>query len=282
MPDPRVRPPAVAGSFYPQDPASLRSAIENSFLGKRGPGTVPRAGGHTGMDRRVIAGVVPHAGYVYSGPVAAHFYGRVSKERPPKTILLLGVNHHGVGGLFSLSDEDWRTPLGTVPTDRELLAALARPPLTIDGPAHHLEHSIEVEIPFLQYLWPESLSIVALQVSFSELSLLKEVGRIVAEAVASKDVLLIASTDFSHYLPPEEAHTLDGKAHDALLTLSPDRLYRTVVTQNISMCGIAPTTVLLAALEDSHVNARLLARGTSGDAEPMETVVGYASFSLER
>lgn len=232
--------------------------------------------------RSVIGGIVPHAGYTYSGPIAAHFFARLASEPRPAAILLLGVNHQGLGGLFSLSDEEWRTPLGVVPTDRVLLQALARPPLEIDGAAHRAEHSIEVELPFLQCLWAEPLPIVALQVTFADLDLLKEVGKIVADAVSGKDIILLASTDLSHYLPPKEARRLDDLAIAAILTRSPDKLYKTVVANDISMCGIAPTTVLLSALEDMEAKPRLLAKGSSGDAEPMETVVGYASFLFER
>ncbi len=277
----RVRYPAVAGAFYPREPKALRTTIERSFLDPRGPGSLP---GSDSMEaeRTIVAGVVPHAGYVYSGPVAAHLYRKLSGMRPPATVVLLGVNHHGLGGLFSLSDANWETPLGIVRTDRELLKALARPPLAIDNGAHRLEHSIEVELPFLQYIWGDRFRMVALQVTFSELSLLKEVGHILRETILGKDVLLLASTDLSHYLPPAEARRQDGLALRSLETLSPDRLFETVVGKDISMCGIAPTTVLLSALEGSRVHIHRLKEGTSGDAEPMDTVVGYAALSVER
>ena len=273
--------PAVAGSFYPRDPLALKAAVENSFLDERGPGELPKPNAPSTRERTIVAGIAPHAGYIYSGPIAAHCFNRLSKERPPKTIVILGVNHHGLGGLFALSDEDWKTPLGVVPTDRELMRALARPPITIDGSAHHMEHSIEVELPFLQYMWPQGISIVALQVTFTDLSLLKEVGEVISETIKGKDVLLLASTDFSHYLPPQEQRKWDDMAISSLLTLSPEKLYSTVVKNDISMCGIAPVTALLSALEGGKHHAQLLAKGSSGDAEPMDQVVGYASFSID-
>jgi hypothetical protein len=271
----------VAGAFYPRDPTALKVAVENSFLDDRGPGNIPKPPEPSGARRSIVAGIVPHAGYIYSGPVAAHFFSRLGKERAPKTIIILGVNHHGMGGLFTLSDEDWRTPLGVIPTDRELMRALARPPITIDGSAHHMEHSIEVELPFLQYMWPKDISIVALQVTFTDVRLLKEVGKVISETIKGRDVLLLASTDFSHYLPPEEQRKWDDMAIDSLLTRSPEKLYSTVVKNDISMCGIAPVTALLSALEGEKHKIDLLAKGSSGDAEPMAEVVGYASFSVE-
>jgi hypothetical protein len=278
---PRIRPPAVAGSFYPREAPSVRLAIENSFLDDRGPGSLPRTDGARKRDRPIVAGIVPHAGYIYSGPVAAHLFHKLGESAQPKTVVILGVNHHGIGSTFSVSDEDWRTPLGVVPTDRELMKALGRPPLEINGPAHRLEHSIEVELPFLQYIWPKGLSIVAIQVTFTELSLLKEAGRTIARALEGKDALLLASTDLSHYLPPEEGRKWDDMAIDSLLTLSPEKLYSTVVENDISMCGIAPVTVLLSALEGTGRRVKLLAKGSSGDAEPMDRVVGYASFLVD-
>ncbi len=282
MPATRVRSPAVAGAFYPRDPVALRHALESSFAAPRGPGQDPANASPTRKERRILAGIVPHAGYIYSGPIAAHFFARLAAEPRPAAVVLLGVNHQGAEGLLSLSDEDWRTPLGVVPTDRELMRSLAKPPIAIDGLAHHREHSLEVELPFLQYLWPDPPPIVALQVTFTELSLLKEAGEVVARALHGRDVLLIASTDFSHYLPVSEARRLDDLAIEAVLSGSPDRLYRTVMDQDISMCGIAPTTVLLSALQGTGLRPQLLAKGSSADAEPMDTVVGYASFVVER
>jgi hypothetical protein len=273
----------VAGGFYPGEYSALKEAVERSFKDERGPRNLPISdpANPAIAERTVVAGIVPHAGYIYSGPIAAHFFNKVSMTRPPKTIVILGVNHHGVGRPFSLSDENWRTPLGVIPSDRELMRALALPPIAIDGDAHRLEHSIEVELPFLQYIWPQGISIVALQVTFTDLDLLKEVGKVVSDVIKGKDVLLLASTDFSHYLPPDEQRMLDDMAIESLLTLSPEKLFSTVVRNDISMCGIAPVTVLLAALEGEKHKIELLAKGSSGDTEPMDKVVGYASFAIE-
>lgn len=288
----RVRAPAVAGSFYPRDPRSLRAQIEDCFTGPRGPGTFPRSspvsssGGtrtHPGS-RRTIAGVLPHAGYVYSGPIAAHLFAVLAKEPVPSTVLVLGVNHHGAGPLFSVSDEDWRTPLGETTVDLELVSALTQGgPIDRDASAQAREHSIEVELPFLQTIYPEgSFRFVALQVTFTSFAHLEELGAHLRRVLQGRDVLLLASSDLSHYLPPEEARRQDDRALEPLLRLDAQGLYDRVVGEDISMCGVAPTTALLCSLQGSGARAELLAKGHSGDAEPMEQVVGYASVRIDR
>lgn len=281
----KVRFPAVAGAFYPRDPPSLRSTVEECFTGPRGPGAFPTAPPDAGRapQRTLVAGVAPHAGYVYSGAVAAHLFLRLARERAPSTVLLLGVNHHGRGSLFSVTDEDWRTPLGTVPTDRELVGALAHGPVELDPRAQDEEHSIEVEVPFLQTIYPvSSLRVVALQVTFTDFALLEELGRHIRRTIEGKDVLLLASTDLSHYLPPGAGKKQDDRALEPLLRMDARGLYDRVVREDISMCGIAPTTAMLCALAGTSARAELLSQGNSGDAEPMDRVVGYASVAISR
>jgi MEMO1 family protein len=272
------RRPAVAGQFYPSDGAALTQVIERSFLDPRGPGELPVR--HRNADRRIRGVVAPHAGYIYSGPIAAHAYAAIAAERPPATVLVLGVNHTGRGAPAALSARDWVTPLGLVPVDRELLHALNHRPIEVDETAHSREHSIEVELPYLQYVLPFP-RFAALTVSMGPVGFLADVAAVVRQAVQGRDVLLVASTDFSHYIPADQARRLDRKAIDKILARDPNGLYSTVVDQNISMCGIAPTTVLLFATQDETLKARLLRWGHSGEAEPMEDVVGYASLLLE-
>ncbi|MGA7862099.1 MAG: AmmeMemoRadiSam system protein B [Thermoplasmata archaeon] len=272
------RRPAVAGQFYPADGAALTQVIEQCFLDPRGPGQLPVR--HRAVDRRIRAAIVPHAGYVYSGPIAAHAYAAIAAERPPSTVLVLGVNHTGRGVPAALSARDWLTPLGRVPVDRELVHALDHRPIEVDEAAHTREHSIEVELPFLQYVLPFP-RFAALTVSMGPVGFLADVAAVVRRAVQSRDVLVLASTDFSHYIPAGEARRLDRLAIDQILARDPNGLYSTVVDQNISMCGIAPTTVLLFATQDEPLTARLLRWGHSGETEPMGEVVGYASLLLE-
>ncbi len=273
-----LRPPAVAGQFYPADGAALAHQLEASFLSDRGPGALPVR--QRASTRRVRAAIVPHAGYEYSGPIAALAYSAIAAERPPSSVLILGVDHHAASRGAALSDRDWKTPLGPTPCDRTLLAALDHPPLEVDEAAHAHEHSIEVQLPFLEYVLPKP-KFVALEVGFDRLASLEQIARVVREGVAERDVLLIASTDFSHYVPVATARRLDQLAIEAILARDARRLYEVVTSEEISMCGIAPTTVLLAALSDEPLTARLLRWGHSGEAARMGEVVGYASLLLE-
>jgi AmmeMemoRadiSam system protein B len=272
-----ARPPAVAGAFYPADGASLAKAVEASFLDARGPGHLPTR--HRAKERRIRAIVVPHAGYVYSGPIAARAYDRVASDAAAYAVLVLGVDHHGAGPPAALSGRPWETPLGIVPSEPELVAALTAGPVVVDEAAHGREHSIEVQLPFLQYTEPQP-KVVPLQVRFGSFEHLTAIAKVVRNAIQGRDVLLVASTDFSHYIPAEEARRLDALALDQILARNARGLYETVTERQISMCGIAPTTVLLAALAEEDLAAESLGWGHSGEAESMADVVGYASVLL--
>ena len=273
-----ARPPAVAGQFYAADAQELARQVEDCFRSDRGPGDLPER--HRTATRRIRAAVVPHAGYPYSGPIAALAYAAIARERPPASVLVLGVDHTGSGAGFALSARPWTTPLGPVPIDRDLLRALDRPPLHVAERAHRDEHSIEVQLPFLEYVLPQP-AFVPLSVPFAPFDELHAAAEVVRDAVRDRDVLLIASTDFSHYVPAATAERLDRLAIDEIVGRRARGLYDTVRRHDISMCGIAPTTVLLDALRDERLDARLLGWGHSGEAEPMAEVVGYAAVLLE-
>ena len=272
------RPPAVAGQFYEGRGAELAHQLERCFLDPRGPGALPVR--HRTATRPLRAAIVPHAGYEFSGPIAAHAYSLVASQRAPETVLILGVDHHGLGNGPVLSDRAWVTPLGPTAVDHDLVRALTSGPVRVDEAAQAQEHSIEVQLPFLEYVVPHP-KFVALQVRFAPFEELLDVARVVREAVRERDVLLLASTDFSHYVPAQTAERLDRLAIESILARDARGLYDTVVENDISMCGVAPTTVLLAALAEERLAARLLRWGHSGEAQPMREVVGYASLALE-
>jgi AmmeMemoRadiSam system protein B len=269
----------VAGQFYADDGAALARQIEACFLSTRGPGELPSR--RRVPPRRLRAAVVPHAGYEFSGPIAAWAYRRIAGEPPPHTVVVLGVDHRAAGPGPALSDRDWRTPLGPTTVDHDLVQALTRGPIVVDEAAHAREHSIEVQLPFLEYVLAKP-RFVALQIPFAPFAELEAIGRAVRDALEGRDVLVLASTDFSHYVSAAVAERLDRMAIDALLTRDPRHLYETVVGNDISMCGIAPTTVLLAALAAEPLEARLLRWGHSGEAAPMREVVGYAALTFDR
>ena len=272
------RPPAVAGQFYEASGSGLAHQIERCFLDPRGPGELPPR--QRAATRPLRAAIVPHAGYQYSGAIAAHVYALLAAQRPPESVLILGVDHHGEGAGGALSDRAWLTPLGPIEVDHDLVRALAHDPIEIDEEAQAQEHSIEVQLPFLEYVIPHP-KFVALQITFRSFDHLREIARVVRDAIKDRDVLLLASTDFSHYLPVATTERLDQLAIDAILARDARRLYDTVVDNQISMCGVAPTTVLLAALAEERLDVRLLRRGHSGEVAAMHEVVGYAALALE-
>jgi MEMO1 family protein len=272
------RPPAVAGQFYEEDGSALAHQVESCFTDPRGPGELPVR--HRSSGRAIVAAVVPHAGYMYSGAIAAHVYAQVAAQRPPESVLVLGVDHYGMSRGAALSATPWLTPLGPTAVDADLVAALSQPPLRVDEAAHAREHSIEVQLPFLEYVLPKP-RFVALEIRFGSMEFLRSVAEVVRRAIAGRDVLLLASSDFSHYVPPSTAERLDRMAIEAILANDADRLYETVEEHEISMCGIAPTTVMLCALAGTPVRPRLLRWGHSGEVAPSRQVVGYGAIVLE-
>jgi AmmeMemoRadiSam system protein B len=272
------RRPAFAGQFYAATGAALANQLEECFRSPRGPGELPTRQRTPG--RRIRAAIVPHAGYEYSGPIAALAYRAIAGERPPESVLVLGVDHYARSRGAALSAVPWETPLGPTAIAGPLLSALDRPPLEVDEGAHAIEHSIEVQLPFLEYVLPRP-RFVPLELGFDTFEALARIADVVRQAIAGKDVLVLASTDFSHYVPATVAERLDRLAIEAILSRDARRLYEVVAAEEISMCGIAPTTVLLSALADEPLAARLLRWGHSGEAAPMKDVVGYAALLLE-
>ncbi len=277
-----IRRPAVAGSFYPAETEELRKTLQHCFVSSPlGPQ------GATAPSPSLLGGLVPHAGFAYSGPCAAHLYSRL--ERDTVSILLLGVNHRGRGARAALSPADaWETPMGRVQIDHTIADLIAGEVdfLQKDERAHLQEHSIEVQLPFLQTVLGE-FSFLPLCLSHLTEKECERLGNAVARACKTnraldKKTLLIASSDLSHYLSPEETERLDILALEKILALDPAGLLRTVEEEEISMCGVIPTAVLLfAAVSLGAREARLLKHCHSGDVIPMREVVGYASVAIE-
>lgn len=276
-----VRPPAVAGSFYPAEAKELKKLLEGCFFtSPLGPCGVRSA------SASLLGGMVPHAGYVYSGPCAAHFYS--SLESNVGCVILLGVNHRGVGAQAALSPADfWETPLGKVEIDHELNELLKSEIVFLekDERPHLQEHSIEVQLPFLQSVLGE-FTFLPVSLSYLSEEECQELGETIArifatQRAAGKKMVLIASSDLSHYLSPKETERLDRMALERVLALDPPGLLNTVEEEDISMCGVIPTAVFLfAAKALGAKQARLLKHCHSGDAVPMREVVGYASVAV--
>lgn len=262
-----IRKPAVAGQFYPGNPTRLQEVVASAL----GPDPGEPA----------VGVVSPHAGYVYSGAVAGCTFGAV---QVPDTVILLGPNHTGLGteaGVWARGG--WATPLGTVPVAEDLAEALlaACPILQEDTLAHVHEHSLEVQLPFLQVKNP-GVRIVPISFMLRSYGDIAEVGRAVAGVVESwpDPVLLVASSDMSHYEPEDVARSKDRMAIDCVLALDPRGLLDTTKRHGITMCGVVPTAVMLvAARELGAGGAKLVRYATSGDVSgDRRQVVGYAGI----
>lgn len=280
----RIRYPVVAGYFYEQDPESLRKQIEKLFLHSLGPGSLPKI--NNIRNKLSVGFVSPHAGYMYSGPIAAHTYHAIAREGKPDTIIIAGPNHTGLGvGVSIMVEGVWKTPLGDVLIDSELAKAIVKISeyAAPDELAHLEEHSVEVQIPFLQYIFGD-IKIVPIVLMLQTPSVAKDLAEAVYEASKEigRDIIFIASTDFSHYVPYETAYKKDHMAIEKILNIDPEGLYDTVERYGISMCGPGPVMVLLyLARKYGVTRAELLKYATSGDVTGDKgLVVGYASIRV--
>lgn len=268
----KAREAVVAGQFYPAQASELNRQIK-SFIDE----------GHLKID--ALACVMPHAGYVYSGAVAGATVSRVNvKER----IILLGPNHTGLGGPFSIVTEgSWRTPLGDVEIDASLAKNILSSSnyLKEDALAHANEHSLEVELPFLQY-FRKDIKITPIAFMSEDLKALKQVGVEIAETVLKekleKSTLIIASSDMTHYEAQVKAQEQDKQAISAILELNEDKLMERVRSLNISMCGYMPVIVMLSCAKALGARkAELVKYQTSADVtKDYSSVVGYAGVII--
>ena len=265
-----IRLPAVAGRFYPSEPKELARQIADYA-------PAPSAA-------RIVARgcVVPHAGYMYSGHVAGAVFSLLDI---PARCILLGPRHYPRGEAMAiLSQGSWRTPLGDAAIDAELAAELmqACPGLREDTVAHEREHSLEVQIPFLQRLAPADFRFVPVVLAADRYGVLAELGHAVAKVVAaqSERVLVIASTDMNHYESDALTRAKDEMAIAQILRLDPRGLYDTVRGEGITMCGYAAATAMLVAMRDLGAEpAELVRYATSGDITgERDEVVGYAGL----
>jgi AmmeMemoRadiSam system protein B len=265
-----LRLPAVSGRFYPADPAELTSAVRHFTKSEI-----------TSQRVAVKACLVPHAGYIFSGPVAGAVFSRIEV---PRRILILGVRHYPRGEMAAIvSSGAWRTPLGDVPIDERLALALrtACPILREDKVAHAREHSLEVQLPFLQLLAP-GFSFVPVALGtfrFEDLVRVGEaVGRVLTEA--REEILLLTTSDLNHYEEDGVTRVKDRKAIDRLLALDARGLYDTCRNEKISMCGLGPAVALISALRIlGSTRAELVRYATSADVSgDTSAVVGYAGM----
>ncbi|MFH1640169.1 MAG: AmmeMemoRadiSam system protein B [Chloroflexota bacterium] len=266
-----IREPVVAGQFYPARADQLREMMR-------------RMTDEKAVKEDAIGAILPHAGYVYSGPVAGAVISRI---RVKDTLLIMGPNHTGQGKPFSIMTEGvWKTPLGDVEID----SGLAKYLLSIsdyleeDSTAHASEHSIEVQLPFFQY-FRSDINLVPIVLSYAPGGVYRKIGREIARAIlnSNREVVIVASSDMTHYETQESARKKDNQAIEAMIALDEDELLRRVADLNISMCGFGPAASLItAAKELGATGAELVKYQTSGDIiNDFSSVVGYAGIVIK-
>ena len=280
--------PAVAGMFYDSEKKELIQSIEQCFLSNFGPGKLPDIN-NISDDRQIVGLVCPHAGYMYSGQAAAFSYSALAKDGLPDTVVLLGPNHNGLGNAVAISSADeWITPLGAMQVDTDTADSILKSSkyAEIDESAHFREHSIEVQLPFLQYIGSDKIKIVPISITHlnesDALELISDLGSAIAKALDGKNAVIIASTDFTHYESKANAAIKDTLAMDRILDLNAEGLIQTVYEQSITMCGVTGTAVMIEACTALGATAaHKLTYYTSGDIiGDTSEVVGYGALSI--
>jgi hypothetical protein len=276
----RVRKAVVAGMFYAGSSEELKEQIEWCYRHKVGPGALPRV--NSKGPREIVALVVPHAGYVYSGPVAAYAYKELAGDGVCDTAVIVGPNHSGYGAAVSVWTRGaWRTPLGEVSINEKVADSLLGGRIEAEETAHLYEHSIEVQLPWLQHLYGK-VSLVPVAMLAQDLETAREVGKAISRVKGN--VIIIASSDFTHYEPHSVASEKDSSVIEAITSLDEEELYRRCISLDCTMCGYgAVAAAIVAARERGARKATLLKYATSGDTSGDFTrVVGYASIAISR
>ena len=278
----QTRSPAVAGQFYAGSEAALREQIESAFEHAIGPGTIPSEAAGMDLPNGLVS---PHAGYPYSGPVAAHGFSRLAKGGRPSAAIIIGPNHSGHGEPIAISEaEAWETPLGTVPVHDGIRWDLSDEyGLSLDEATHGAEHSLEVQVPFLQYLYEEPVPIVPIVMTRQDSARVRQLATALTRVLEKWDsVVLIASTDLTHYESASRAKKLDTRIREAIEGMEAEAILEAAESGH-TMCGPGPTaTVLKATKAAGATDASVLQYATSGDtAGGTDSVVGYVSATIE-
>ena len=275
-----VRRPAVAGQFYPADPHELSSLVDSCYTHRLGPGKSPPA---PRRSSDLVAVVSPHAGYVYSGPVAAHSYLHVSSMAAPELLVVVAPNHYGIGsGVSTFKEGEWETPLGRLRVDARAAARLADvcDLVAFDPEAHRLEHSLEVQLPFLQRIYGDSVPLLPVSLVFQDADTAKALAAGLAKVIGGRRAVLIASSDLTHYEPAEQARKKDTALIQQVLAMDLEGFYSTLERLGVTACGYgAIATVMETARSLGLAKAELLKYASSGDTSGDNLqVVGYGAL----
>jgi len=279
----------VAGSFYDADKESLSQQIKHCFLHEIGPQRLPEHGKNIQNERNIKGVISPHAGFIFSGPIAAYHFLRLSYEKTPQTIIIIGPNHRGLGKEIAIMSAGyWETPLGNIEIDEQMAKNIInydnKHLIKEDEQAHAFEHSIEVQLPFLQFIYPKNqFKIIPICVSNQQLVKMKYLADTIFQATKEKSCLLIASSDFTHYENQESAKRKDTEAIDKIINMDSKLFYDTISRKGASICGPGPIAIVIEVCKKLGINkGKLLKYATSGDVSGMnEQVVGYASIIFQ-
>lgn len=273
-----IRKPVVAGQFYPGTKNELEEMIDSCIQHKFGPGNQIQ------NDESVYGIISPHAGYVYSGPTACHSYKAISSKNP-ELVIILGPNHFGVGkDVATMVDVQWETPLGLVEVDSEAAREIANNSkyIEIDEFSHSKDHSLEVQIPMLQSIFSKKFKILPIILRDQSLEMAKDVGNAVAQIAKSRNAMIVASSDFTHYEENSFAHSQDKALIDPILEMDVEKFYRVLMEKRVTACGYgAMASVMIACKNLGAVKGELLSYTTSGDVMgDTSSVVGYGAIKF--
>ncbi|MCE9651595.1 MAG: AmmeMemoRadiSam system protein B [Nitrosarchaeum sp.] len=273
----QIRTPAVAGMFYSGEKKELKKSIRDCFLHKFGPGKIPPSN----IQKKIFGIICPHAGYMYSGPIACHSFYEISSNSP-ELFIIVGPNHWGIGSsVATMKDCKWQTPLGEVEVDSETAEEISKIAnvIEIDNFSHSREHSLEVQIPILQEMYTD-FKIVPIALINQSKKVAHQVGLAMSKIARKKQVMIIGSSDFTHYEQNEVAHEQDKALIEPILKLDVDKFYDVLEKRNVSACGYGAIASTMIACKDlGATKGELLKYATSGDIMgDKSSVVGYGSI----
>lgn len=274
----QIRTPAVAGMFYPKEKDELKTVIRDCFLHSFGPGKVPP----TANDENILGVICPHAGYMYSGPVATNSFYSISSQKP-ELVIIVGPNHWGIGcGVAAMKEGQWQTPLGNVEVDTESAIQINKitKVIELDFFSHTRDHSLEVQVPILQEVYSHKFKILPIILINQDYRTAKEVGSAIAKIANTKKTMIVGSSDFTHYEENSYAHKQDTALIEPILDLDVEGFYRILQENQVSACGYgAIASTMVACKELGAKKGKLLKYATSGDViGDKSSVVGYASI----
>lgn len=273
----QIRTPAVAGMFYPGEKNELKKTIHQCFLHSFGPGKLPPS-----EEKKEIYGIIcPHAGYVYSGPIACYSFYSISCKSP-ELFIIIGPNHWGIGSnVAAMKDCSWETPLGQIEVDSEAANELSKicKKVSLDFFSHTKEHSLEVQLPILQEIYSK-FKILPIILINQEKNNAKEIGEAIATIAKQRNSIIIGSSDFTHYEPNEFAHEQDEALIEPILDLDVEQFYKILYEKKVTACGYgAIASTMIACKKLGATKGELLKYATSGDVTgDTSSVVGYGSI----